>query len=177
MKPSLTFIYFRNYPSVLVCILLSILCTRASAEEYKIGVVDAQKVLEQSPQAERMASELRKEFESRNREIIDMQKRLTEINEQLTNNIELSDGDKEKLARDQYLLSRDLQRVEKEYKEDLSYRRNEILVALQDEIIEAIEAVSLKYQFDIVLNDGSNWASARVNMTPLVIDYLRKKEN
>ena len=72
-------------------------------------------------------------------------------------------------------MSRELQRMEDQYKEDLSFRRNEILTALQDEIIEAIEIVSEKNQFDIVLTGGVNWASSKINMTPLVIEYLKNK--
>lgn len=106
-----------------------------------------------------------------------MQKELTDINERLTNlNIDLSVEEKERLERDQYLLARDLQRAEKEYKEDISFRRNEILVALQDEIIEAIEIVSDQYQFDLVLNNVTNWSSPRVNMTPLVVEYMKNKD-
>lgn len=147
-----------------------------SAEEYRIGVVDAQAVLEQAPQAEKMSSELRKEFESRNREIIEMQKKLTEINERLTNDsVIMTQENIEKLEREKYKLSRDLNRAEDEYKEDLSYRRNEILVALQEEIIDAIQIVSEKNNFDIVLSEGVNWASPSVNMTQLVIEYLKKK--
>jgi len=149
--------------------------TVATAEQYKIGVVDAMDVLEQSPQAERMATELRKEFEERNKEIIDLQKQVTDLNERInTSGTKLSESESDKLSRELYVKGKELQRLEDQYKEDLSFRRNEILTALQDEIVEAIEKVSEQNKFDIVLTGGVNWVSPRINMTPLVIEYLKK---
>jgi outer membrane protein len=147
-----------------------------AADQYKIGVVDAMAVLEQSPQAEQMATELRIEFENRNRQIIELQKEVTDLNERLTNTArEGSQAETDRLERELYLKNRELTRMENEYKEDLSDRRNQILAALQDEIVEAIEAVSEQNQFDIVLTGGVNWAGPRVNMTPLVVEYLKNK--
>lgn len=149
----------------------------ASAEQYKIGVVDAMAVLEQSPQADKMATQLRQEFEGRNRKIIDMQKRLTEMNEHLTNDATvMSEAETDKLERQIYLLKRDLKREENQYKEDLSYRRNEILSALQNEIVKAIRIVSKQNHFDIVFTSGVNWASPKINITPLVVEYLKNKQ-
>ena len=152
-------------------------CNAAAAEQYKIGVVDTTAVLEQSPQADRMATELREEFEERNREIIEVQKQVTDLNERLTNSAAaMSETEKAKLQRELFIRGKDLQRMEDEYKDDLSFRRNEILTALQDEIIEAIEIVSEQNKFDIVLTGGVNWVSSRINITPLVIEYLKKKK-
>ena len=158
-------------------LVVSTLMSVATAEKYKIGVVDAMDVLEQSPQAEQMANELRKEFEARNREIIDLQKQVTDLNERVNNSSsKLSESESDKLARELYVKGKDLQRLEDLYKEDLSFRRNEILTALQDEIVEAIEIVSEQNKFDIVLTGGVNWVSPRINMTPLVIEYLKKNQ-
>ena len=176
MKSSLLVIVARFclYLSVLSCI--ASIWNVATAEQYKIGVVDAMEVLEQSPQAEQMATELRMEFEERNREIIDMQRLVTDLNERLTNDtLNMNETEMARLDRELYVKGRELQRMEDQYKEDLSFRRNEILTALQDEIIEAIEIVSEQNQFDIVLTGGVNWASTRINMTPLVIEYLKNK--
>ena len=162
------------YLPVLTCI--ASLWNAAAAEQYKIGVVDAMEVLEQSPQAEQMATELRVEFEGRNREIIGMQKLVTDLNERLTNDArKLSESEVARLERELYVKNRELERLEEEYKEDLSFRRNEILTALQEEIIQAIETVSERNQFDIVLTGGVNWSSSRINMTPLVVEYLKNK--
>ena len=162
------------YLPVLVCI--ASICCVAKAEQYKIGVVDAMEVLEQSPQADQMANELRIEFEERNRQIIKMQKEVTDLNERLTNKAaSMSEAESTRMDRELYVKSRELQRMEDQYKEDLSFRRNEILTALQDEIIAAIEVVSKQNQFDIVLTGGVNWVSSKINMTPLVVEYLKNK--
>ena len=161
---------------LLVPVCVAAICNVAKAEQYKIGVVDAMEVLEQSPQAEQMATELRIEFEERNRQLIAMQKEVTDLNERLTNKAaSMSETESARLDRELYVKSRELQRMEDQYKEDLSFRRNEILTALQDEIITAIEIVSEQNRFDIVLSGGVNWVSAKINMTPLVVEYLKNK--
>ena len=148
----------------------------ATAEQYKIGVVNAMEVLEQSPQAERMSTELRVEFEERNREIINAQRLVTDLNERLTTDAKKSsESELAGLERELYVKNRELERLEEQYKEDLSFRRNEILTALQEEIVQAIAIVSEQNQFDIVLSGGVNWASPRIDMTPLVIEYLKNK--
>ena len=161
-----------------VFFLIASIVTAASAEQYKIGVVDAMAVLEQSPQAERMSTQLREEFEGRNKEILEMQKRMTDMNEKLTDNAtSMNEADTTQLERNIYLLKRKLKRAEDQYKEDFSYRRNEILSKLQEEIAKAIQTVSKDNHFDIVLTSGVNWASPKINMTPLVIEYLKNQSN
>ena len=147
-----------------------------NAAGYKIGVVDARAVLEESPQAERMAQALRREFEGRNRELIEMRQLITDLDVKLANDaLKLTEQEKGNMERDRFRLSRDLARAEEVYKEDISFRRNEILTSLQEDIIEAIQAVSRENNFDIVLSEGVNWASGRVNMTPLVIEYMKTR--
>ena len=177
MKPSLLAGNTKYYLGVPVFLFFASIFTTASAEQYKIGVVDAMAVLEQSPQADKMTTQLRQEFEDRNRKIIDMQKRLTDMNERLTNHAAvMSEEETNKLEREIYILKRDLKRAEDQYREDLSFRRNEILSALQDEIVKAIQIVSKQNNFDIVLTSGVNWSSQKINITPMVIDYLKKQE-
>lgn len=156
--------------------LLAVFTPNSHAADYKIGVVDARAVLEQSPQAENMAKALRAEFEGRNRELIEMRQLVTEMDVRLTDDsIMMTASERNDLERERYMLSRELARAEEIYKEDISFRRNEILTALQEEIIDAIRSVSTQYNFDIVLSEGVNWASNRVNMTPMVIEYMKSK--
>lgn len=177
MKSSLLARNSKYYLGLPVFVFFASIFTTASADQYKIGVVDAMAVLEQSPQADKMTTQLRQEFEDRNRKIIEMQKRLTDMNERLTNDAAvMSDTERNKMEREIYLMKRDLQRAEDQYREDLSFRRNEILSALQDEIVKAIQTVSKQNNFDIVLTSGVNWASQKINITPMVVDYLKKQE-
>ena len=177
MKPIVLATNVKYYLGLPVFFLFASLMSSASAEQYKIGVVDAMTVLQQSPQADKMATRLRQEFEQRNRKIIEMQKHLTDMNEHLTNDAAtMNEEDSSKLERKIYLLKREVQREEDQYKEDFSYRRNEILSSLQKEIVKAIQTVSEQNHYDIVLTSGVNWASSKINITPLVIDYLKKQE-
>ncbi len=57
----------------------------------------------------------------------------------------------------------------------MTYRRNEELAKIQKEIGEAITNVAKEHNYDLVLTEGSAiFASEKVDMTQLVIDYLKK---
>ena len=177
MKPIELARNVKYYLGLPLFFLFAFMVTAVSAEQYKIGVVNAMTVLQQSPQADKMATKLRQEFEERNHKIIEMQKHLTDLNERLTNEATtMSDEDSSKLERKVFLLKREVQREEDQYKEDFSYRRNEILSSLQKEIVKAIQTVSEQNHYDIVLTSGVNWASPKINITPLVIEYLKNQE-
>lgn len=143
------------------------------AEDYKIGVVNPVSLLENSPQAKAMNAQLQKEFDPVQRELVVMQKKLKESEDQLAKDAAImTEDNKQKLERDIITQRRELKRKSDQATEDLRFRQNEELTKIQKEIIEAIRAVAQRNGYDIVLSEGVVHASSKVNMTQLVIDYL-----
>lgn len=148
----------------------------AMAEDYKIGAVNSVRLWDQAPQSENMRAMLEKEFAPRDRELVNSQKKLKEKEDRLAKDAAImSENERRNLEREIIEARRDLKRAQDEFREDLTFRRNEEMSKIQKEVVEAIQAVAKQNNFDVVLFDGVMYASAKVDMTQLVIDYLKKQ--
>ena len=163
---------------VLAMITLSLLTAFvrvADAQELKVGAVNAVRILEQSPQAEAMRNQIEKEFAPRDKELVAAQKGLKDMEDRLSKDSAImSEAERKKLERDILNERRELKRNQDEFREDLTFRRNEEIAKIQKEIVEAIQYVAKQNSFDLVLSDGVLYASPRVDITKLVVDYLQK---
>ena len=162
----------------LMSTLIFLFTFKVSAEEtYKIGAVNAIRVLEKSPQADIARKMIEDEFSPRDKELITEQKSIKELEDKFKNDRAiLSEQESAKLERDIISKKRDLKRKQDEFREDLNYRRNEEMVKIQKQIIQSIQKVAKDNEYDLVLSEGVLYASPKIDMSGLVIDYL-KKEN
>ncbi len=160
---------------LLGALCIGMLPATASAVEYKIGAVNAVRILEQSPQAAQMRKQIEKEFSPRDQQLVAQQKKLKKDQDRLSKDSAImSDSERKKLERDIIDERRELKRGQDEFREDLTFRRNEELAKIQKEIIQAIQVVAKENNFDLVLSDGVIFASPKVDITQLVIDHLDK---
>jgi len=152
---------------------LSVFTTALQAQEYKIGVVNAVRILEQSPQARKTTALIENEFSPRNKQLVEEQKTLQALEERLAKDAAImSENERRNLERDIINKRRELKRDEDEFREDLTFRRNEELAKIQTEIINGIQIVARDNNFDLVMSEGVIFASAKVDMTDMVIKYL-----
>jgi outer membrane protein len=158
------------------CLLSAALTQSATAEDYKIGAVNSVRLWDQAPQSENMRAQLEKEFAPRDRELVNAQKKLKEKEDRLAKDAAImSENERRNLEREIIESRRDLKRAQDEFREDLTFRRNEEMAKIQKEVVEAIQIVAKQNNFDVVLFEGVMYASAKVDMTQLVIDYLKKQ--
>jgi len=156
--------------------LLASVFSSAYAEDYKIGFINARIVLEQSPQAKTIQTVLENEFTPREKEIIAAQKSLKGLEDKLAKDAAImSESERNKIQRDMLNSQRDLKRSEDEFREDLQFRQNEELSKINQEILQAIQIVAKENNYDLVLSDGVLFASPKINMTNIVIEYLTKQ--
>ena len=161
----------------LMCFFAVGLMPDVIADDYRIGAVNAIRILEQSPQAEKMRNLLEQEFAPRDRELVATQKSLKEMEDRLTKDAPImSEAERSKLERDIINARRELKRNQDEFREDLTFRRNEEIAKIQKDIVNAINTIARENGFDMVLNEGVIYASPKVDISQLVIDQL-KKEN
>ncbi len=153
--------------------IFSAVTTAVQAQEYKIGVVNAVRILEQSPQARKTTALIENEFSPRNKQLVEEQKTLQTMEERLAKDAAvMSENERRNLERDIINKRRELKRDEDEFREDLTFRRNEELAKIQTEIVNAIQMVARDNNFDLVMSEGVIFASAKVDMTDMVIKYL-----
>lgn len=157
--------------------LLAISMTaNVAADDYKIGAVNVGRLFNESPQAADVRTKLEKEFGARERELIEEQKKLKELQDRLQKDSAImSEAERKRLERDLVTLQRDSQRNQNEYRDDVTFRRNEEIANVQTELLKAIQAVAQAQSFDIVLPDSAVvFISNRVDITQQVIDYIKK---
>jgi outer membrane protein len=66
----------------------------------------------------------------------------------------------------------DIQRSERELREDIDLRRREEINKLQVKVTQVIETLAEKEKYDVILYTGVAYASDKVDMTPLVLKAL-----
>ncbi|MBE9532723.1 MAG: OmpH family outer membrane protein [Proteobacteria bacterium] len=155
---------------------LTVAVTSVNAVELKIGVVNAGSVLEKSPQKVNALARLEKEFLNRSKSLESKIKKLRAKQEQLVKDGAILGADERK-KKERAILSeqRELKRLQDEYSEDLSIRRNEELRKLEKEIAQTIVDLAKKESYDLVIYQGVIFASDKVDMTPKVLELLKAK--
>ena len=79
------------------------------------------------------------------------------------------------LEKDLIDLKRNLRRATQEFREDYNIRRNEELAALQKTVDKAIVDIAKRNKYDLVIHEGTIYASKNIDITEMVLRYLTKK--
>lgn len=160
-----------------LCLWIAVFSTPSNAAELKIGVVNAAAVMEQSPQKTRALARLEKEFSSRSKAIESKIKSLRSNQEKLVKDSAIYSATELK-NKERTIVSeqRDIKRLQDEYSEDLSIRRNEELRKLEKDIAQTIIELAKKESFDLVVFQGVIFASDKVDITEKVLTLLKAKK-
>lgn len=145
------------------------------AAELKIGYVNAVKVIEEAPQGEAALKKLEAEFAPRDKQIVEMQNKLKQLEQELEKNaLVLKDAEHRSREFEIISLKRDLRRATQEFREDYNLRRNEELVALQKIVQKTIAEIAKQENYDLIL-ESAVYASTRADITDKILKRLGKK--
>ena len=150
------------------------IATGACAQS-KIGFVNSERVLREAPPAVKAQKKLEKEFEKRDQDLQKLAKQLQGLQENLEKNgVTMSDGERKNKERDFNEATREFQRRQREFREDLNQRRNEELATVLERANKAIREIAETEKFDAILQDAI-YISPRVDLTEKVIKALADK--
>jgi outer membrane protein len=148
----------------------------AAAVELKIGYVNAIKVIEEAPQGEAALKKLEAEFGPRDKQLVEMQNKIKELEADLEKNaFVLKEPERRSKEHEIVALKRDLRRATQEFREDYNLRRNEELAALQKIVYKAIVEIAKQENYDLILHEGTIYASGKIDITAQVLKKLGKK--
>ena len=152
--------------------------TAFSAEaEMKIGFVNGQRVINESPQAAKAKKKLEKEFAARDQDLQKIAKQLQTMQESLDKNgVTMSDTDRQAREREFNDLNRDFQRRQREFREDLNLRQNEEMSAIYERVNKAIKQIAEAEKFDLILTEAV-YVSPRIDITEKVIKALAESKD
>lgn len=140
--------------------------------ETRIGFVNGQRVINESPQAGKAKKKLEKEFEKRDQDLQKMAKQLQSIQEQLERNgLTMSESDRHSREREFNDLNREFQRRQREFREDLNMRQNDEMASIYERVNRAIKQVAEAEKFDLILQEAV-YVSPRIDLTDRVIKAL-----
>jgi outer membrane protein len=145
--------------------------------ELKIGFVKVDQILKDAPQAAESNKKLESEFKTRTEKL---KKQISDLNNQekdyQKNNLTMDDKQKEKTQKNLQQNRIDIQRSERELREDIDLRRREEISKLQNKVTKVIEELAQKEKFDLILYTGVAYASDKVDVTPLILKELGKQK-
>ena len=148
----------------------------AAAIDYKIGFVNTERLFREAAPAKRAQQKLEREFSARDAEIQKLAKQVRDLQAVLDKDgPTMAETERRNKERDLANQSRDLQRMQREFREDLNLRRNEELAGIQERANKVIQQIAESEKFDLILQDPVVYASQRIDITDKVIKALADK--
>lgn len=154
--------------------MLALLLTAGSVQagDFKVGVVDTERVLRESVPAMNAEKKIEKEFSGRDQEIKKLVKQAKELQALLEKEgAALSDTEHRNKERELTTLNVDLQRMQREFREDLNLRKNEELAIVLERANKAIQAIADAEKFDLILQEAV-YRNPKIDITDKVIKQL-----
>jgi len=143
--------------------------------ELKVGFVRVDEILKNAPQAAESNKKLEAAFKSRTTKLKKDIEALNKDEKQFKkDSLTIPDDEKEKKLRVLQNTRIDIQRTERELREDIDIRRRDEINQLQVKVTEVIEKLAERDKFDLILYTGVAYASDKVNITDLVLKELSK---
>ncbi len=159
--------------SLVVASLMSALFVAGeAAAELKVGYVNTQRIFRDAPAAQKAGKKLEGEFAKRDQDLQKMAKQLQGLQENLEkNSVTMAETERRAKEKEFAELSREFQRRQREFREDLNLRQNEENAAVIEKANKAIKQIAEAEKFDLVLQDVV-WVSPKLDITDRVIKAL-----
>lgn len=145
------------------------------ATEYRIAVVDPNRVVEQSPQYEAAGIALQREVEERERLLREQQDQISALQGRLEREGPLmSESELQRLQNDIRSRTRKLKYARDEFQEDFALRQNELRTRLAQQVREVVIEVAKEEKIDLVISEGIVYFSPRIDISEQVIKRLKE---
>lgn len=160
----------------LIPILLPVVFSQAFAADFRIGVVDTERILRESVPALKAEKRIEKEFAARDQEVKKISQQAKEIQALLDKEgMTLPDVDRRNKERELDSLNVNLQRAQREFREDLNLRKNEELVVVLGQANKAIQQIAESEKYDLILQEAV-YRNPKIDITEKVLQYLSKEK-
>ncbi len=146
-----------------------------AADPISIGVVNVPYLMEHAPQAELASAALKERFIPQEKKLADALDEINHLSADLDKVTDLT-TDKESIRQKERELrtkKRARSRLLQDFREELRFARDSALDDVQRGVFSAIDHIREKNKLDIILQDYLS-ASQRVDVTPLVLKYLKQ---
>jgi outer membrane protein len=147
----------------------------AAADDYKIGVLNVDRVLQQAPDAKAAHDRIEQAFKARDADIARKEQEARAASAQLENDrATLSTDERTSRERAIEARTREVQRLREQFAEDLRARQFEELDKLKERLDKVLSRYAKDHQFDLILQDAA-YVGRSVDITDDVIKALEQK--
>ena len=159
--------------TLLAALMVSLPVSYASASEtMKIGYVNTQRIFRDAPTAVKAAKRIEAEFSKRDQDLKLMAKQIQGLQESLEKNaVTMPESERRAKEKDLNEQSREFQRKQREFREDLNLRQNEENAAIIEKANKAIKQLAESEKYDLIVQDVV-WVSPRLDVTDRIIKAL-----
>jgi outer membrane protein len=142
----------RNF---LIALGLSATALIASAQEFRVGFVNTDRIFREASAAKAAQAKLEAEFAKREKELGDVGNTLKTASEKFEREAPTL-AESQRAARQKQLVEqdRDFQRKRREFQEDLNARKNEELQAVLERANKIVKQVAEQEKYDLVLQEA-----------------------
>lgn len=143
-----------------------------SAADLKVGFVDAERVNRESAPADEASKRLEKEFQPRVQEVQRREAAIKVAQAQFEKDaVTMSENDRRSREQEMSRQIVDLQRLQREFQEDLNLRRNQELGGLLERANKIIRQIAEAEKYDLILQEAV-YRSPRIDITDRVLKAL-----
>jgi outer membrane protein len=143
-----------------------------SQESARIGFVNTDRILRESAIAKAAQQKLEQEFSRREKELQDLAARVKSLGDRLERDAPvMTEAERVRRQREAAELDREFQRRQREFREDLSQRRNEELASVIERANRIVRQMAEQEKIDLILQEAV-YASPRIDLTDKVIRLL-----
>ena len=163
---------------ILIAFIGVLVAPQSTVAEYRIAVVDPNRVVEQSPQYEAAGKALELELSKREKALRAQNEEIAALKGKLENSRALmSEAEIRRLENDIRSRSRRLKYAQDEFQDDFSLRQNELRTRLAQQVQEVVEELAREQDIDLIVSEGIVYFSERIDISDQVIDRLKQKFN
>jgi len=142
----------------------------------KLGYVKVDEVIRKANIAKQAEDRLKKEFAPRDNELKKMGAKLKNLAGKFDKEQSvMTNSDKQKVQREISNLEKEIQRKQRQAREDLTQRKNEELAAVVEKARAVIKRIAVEEKFDLIL-ENSVYASPNIDITQKVIKALNDQK-
>jgi outer membrane protein len=158
----------------LAAVCLAVPAGRALAQG-KIGVVQIERIVRDSPPALRAQKKLEAEFGKREAELTKTADQLKRMQDELEKDaVTMTEAQRRNKERDFNELNREFQKKQRDYRDDVNQRRNEELGQVIEQANRIIRQIAEAEKYDIIFQEAA-YANPRIDITDKVIKAMEGK--
>jgi outer membrane protein len=147
---------------------------QAQAEGSKIGWVSTERLFTESKLAQAADAKIESEFSKRQKSMQELAAQYKSMSDKLeTDAPTLTELERTRRSRELFDLDKDLQRKQREFREDLMQRKNEERANISQKAYKLIQKIAEEDKLDAVLDEAA-WFSPRIDITDKILKQLDK---